>query len=105
MAFLVSVDATLVLSGAVLTSYVGVTGLVRRMALDRCMPQFFLKMNRRSTAHRIIIAFFLLSVSVLLITRAEVSAILLCGSFDASAGGYFLSGLSLRLSVKSDQYA
>ncbi|MEP7271935.1 MAG: APC family permease, partial [Acidobacteriota bacterium] len=39
---LVSVDAALVLSGAVLTSYVGVTGLVRRMALDRCLPQFLL---------------------------------------------------------------
>lgn len=66
---LISVDAALVLSGAVLTSYIGVTGLVRRMALDRCLPQFFLKANRRGTNHRIIIAFFLLSVSVLLITR------------------------------------
>ena len=35
----VSLDAVLVLSGAVLTSYVGVTGLVRRMSLDRCLPQ------------------------------------------------------------------
>jgi amino acid transporter len=33
---LVSVDAVLVLSGAVLTAYVGVIGLMRRMALDRC---------------------------------------------------------------------
>ena len=40
LARLVSLDATLVLSGAVLTSYVGVTGLVRRMTLDRCLPQF-----------------------------------------------------------------
>lgn len=31
----VSVDAFVVLSGAVLTSYVGVTGLIRRMAMDR----------------------------------------------------------------------
>jgi amino acid transporter len=42
----VSVDATLVLSGAVLTSFVGVTGLVRRMSLDRCLPQFLLAQNR-----------------------------------------------------------
>lgn len=33
--FMVSIDACLVLSGSVLTSYVGVTGLVRRMSLDR----------------------------------------------------------------------
>ena len=37
---IVSVDATLVLSGAVLTSFVGVTGLIRRMTLDRVLPQF-----------------------------------------------------------------
>ncbi len=43
----VSLDATLVLSGAVLTSYVGVIGLVRRMSLDRCLPQFLLRENRR----------------------------------------------------------
>jgi amino acid transporter len=39
---LVSVDAFLVLSGGVLTSFVGVTGLCRRLALDRCLPQFLL---------------------------------------------------------------
>jgi hypothetical protein len=32
---LVSADATLVLCGSVLTSYVGIIGLVRRMTLDR----------------------------------------------------------------------
>ncbi|MEP6913965.1 MAG: APC family permease, partial [bacterium] len=42
----VSVDAVLVLSGAVLTAYVGVTGLVRRMTLDRCLPQVLLAENR-----------------------------------------------------------
>jgi hypothetical protein len=39
---LVSVDAALVLSGAVLTGYVGVGGLMRRMALDR----FFFLLTR-----------------------------------------------------------
>ena len=43
LGLLVSIDATIVLSGAVLTSFVGVTGLVRRMTLDRCLPQFLLK--------------------------------------------------------------
>ncbi len=72
---LISVDAVLVLSGAVLTSYVGVTGLIRRMTLDRVLPQFLLKTNRRGTSHRIILAFFLLSVSVLLITKGEIAAL------------------------------
>ena len=82
----ISVDAALVLSGAVLTSFVGVNGLVRRMTLDRCLPQFFLKTNRRGTTHRIIVAFFLLSVSVLLITGGELKAL---------AGVYTISFLAV----------
>ena len=70
LSFLISIDAAMVLSGAVLTSFVGVTGLEHRMTLDRCLPQFLLKTNRRGTAHRIIISFFVLCVSVLFITRA-----------------------------------
>jgi amino acid transporter len=83
---LISVDAALVLSGAVLTSFVGVNGLVHRMTLDRCLPQFFLKTNRRGTTHRIIIAFFVLSVSVLMITKGELKAL---------AGVYTISFLSV----------
>ena len=83
---LISVDAILVLSGAVLTSFVGVNGLVRRMTLDRCLPQFLLKTNRRGTTHRIIISFFVLAVSVLLITK---------GDLDALAGVYLISFLSV----------
>ncbi len=83
---LVSIDATLVLSGAVLTSFVGVNGLVRRMTLDRCLPQALLKTNRRGTTHRIIGAFFALAVSVLLITE---------GKIDLLAGVYTLSFLSV----------
>ena len=83
---LVSIDATLVLSGAVLTSYVGVNGLVRRMTLDRCLPQFLLATNPRGTTHVIIVAFFLLTVSVLLITKGEITAL---------AGVYTLSFLSV----------
>jgi amino acid transporter len=75
LANLISVDAALVLSGAVLTSFVGVNGLIRRMTLDRCLPQSLLKTNRRGTTHRIIASFFILSVSVLLITRGELKAL------------------------------
>ena len=86
LAWVVSVDAALVLSGAVLTSYVGVTGLVRRMTLDRCLPQFLLKTNRRGSSHRIIIAFFLLAVSVLMVTKGELAAL---------AGVYTISFLAV----------
>lgn len=82
MGTLISIDAFLVLSGAVLTSFVGVSGLLERMTLDRIMPQFFLKKNKRGSSYRIIIMFFLLSTSVLLITRGEVT--LLAGVYTIS---------------------
>ncbi|MEO7310404.1 MAG: APC family permease [Chitinophagaceae bacterium] len=69
---LISVDAVLVLSGAVLTSYVGVSGLMKRMTLDRILPQYLLKENRKGSATRILILFFLLCISVLLITEGEL---------------------------------
>ena len=69
---LVIVDAVAVLSGAVLTSFVGVTGLVHRMSLDQCFPQFLLIANRRGTFHRIIIGFFLLCSSILLLTGGNL---------------------------------
>ncbi len=83
---LVSIDGALVLSGAVLTSFVGVNGLVRRITLDRVLPQFLLKTCRRGTTHRIIIAFFLLCVSVLFITEGDLQAL---------AGVYTISFLSV----------
>ena len=86
LAFIVSVDAALVLSGAVLTSFVGVTGLVRRMTLDRCLPQFLLSTNKRGTSHRIILFFFVLCVSVLFLTEGDIGAL---------AGVYTLSFLSV----------
>ena len=86
LANLISVDAALVLSGAVLTSFVGVNGLIRRMTLDRCLPQYLLKTNRRGTTHRITASFFILSVSVLLITKGELKAL---------AGVYTISFLSV----------
>ncbi len=69
---LIVVDAFLVLSGAVLTSYVGVTGLVHRLTLDQCFPQFFLKTGRRGTYHRIILGFMILSISILYLTKGQL---------------------------------
>jgi amino acid transporter len=83
----VSLDAVLVLSGAVLTSYVGVTGLVRRMSLDRCLPQHLLRENRwRGTNHWIILGFFALCTSILFVSR---------GKIETLAGVYTLSFLSV----------
>ncbi len=83
----VSLDAVLVLSGAVLTSYVGVVGLVRRMALDRCLPQFLLAENAwRKTNHWIILGFFGLSASILFVTHGDIETL---------AGVYTLSFLSV----------
>ena len=86
LATLISINAAMVLSGAVLTSYVGVTGLVHRMTLDRCLPQFLLKSNRRGTAYLIMIMFFLLCLSILLITQGDLGAL---------AGVYTISFLSV----------
>jgi amino acid transporter len=72
---IVALDAAAVLSGAVLTSFVGVTGLIRRMALDQCLPQFLLKQNRRGTSHRIVITFFLLCSSILLLTEGKLRSL------------------------------
>ena len=85
---LISIDAFLVLSGAVLTSFIGVNGLIRRMTLDRCLPQLLLQTNSRGTTHRILVTFFLLCVSVLAITGGELEAL---------AGVYTLSFLAVML--------
>jgi len=69
---LVVVDAGLVLSGAVLTGFIGVTGLVHRMTLDQCFPQFLLKSNRRGTHHRIILTFMVLCISILYLTHGHI---------------------------------
>jgi len=69
------VDATLVLCGAVLTSFVGVSGLVRRMALDRCLPQLLLRENRRGTNHRIFLVFLALCASIVLLTQGDTLAL------------------------------
>jgi len=91
LATLVSVDAVLVLSGAVLTAYVGVTGLVRRMSLDRCLPQVLLKQNKlRGTNHWIILLFFFLSASIVAMTSEDHEV-----KVDVLAGVYTISFLSV----------
>ncbi|CAF0817031.1 unnamed protein product [Rotaria sordida] len=84
---LISADALLVLSGAVLTSYVGITGLIRRMSYDRCLPIFLSYTNRwRDTNHFIIIGFFLVTSLLHFIVR---------GNLESLAGVYSISFLSV----------
>lgn len=86
LAILIGVDAFLVLSGAVLTSFVGVSGLLERMTLDRILPGYFLKKNKRGSSYRIILIFLILTISILLITKGDVAVL---------AGVYTISFLSV----------
>ena len=86
LAYLISGDAVLVLCGAVLTSFVGVSGLVNRMTLDRILPNFFLKQNKKGSHYRIAFAFLLLCVSVLIATNGVLTSL---------AGVYTFSFLSV----------
>lgn len=99
LSWLISIDAILVLSGATLTSYVGVTGLVERMTLDRCLPRFLLKRGSRNTPYRIIVSFFVLSVSVLLLTRGELKSLaaVYALSFLSVMGLFAIGNLLLKV--------
>lgn len=84
--YMVAIDAFLVLSGAVLTAFVGVSGLIFRMSADACLPEFFTKQNDKGSYPRIIITFFLLCSSILLVTK---------GNLLSLAGVYTISFLGV----------
>jgi amino acid transporter len=86
--YLISIDAVLVLSGAVLTSFVGVGGLVERMTLDRILPKFLLKKNKKRSPYIIFICFFFLCTTILMFTR---------GNLKALAGVYTIAFLSVMI--------
>ena len=97
---MVSIDAVLVLAGAVLTAYVGVTGLVRRMSLDRCLPQFLLRENPwRDTNHWIILLFYFLCCSILVMSggRVETLAGVYTISFLGVMGLFALGNMLLKV--------
>ncbi|HVZ58709.1 MAG TPA: APC family permease, partial [Patescibacteria group bacterium] len=62
--YIVATDAFLVLAGAVLTSFVGVSGLIYRMASDACLPGVLTKRNKAGSYPLIIIIFFVLCISI-----------------------------------------
>lgn len=83
---IVVIDAVLVLCGAVLTGFVGVSGLVYRMTTDGCFPSGFAKVNKKGAYPYIVIAFFILCTSILLITK---------GNLLSLAGVYTIAFLSV----------
>jgi amino acid transporter len=84
---LIAADALLVLSGSVLTSYVGVTGLIRRMSYDRCLPMFLSYTNPwRKTNHFIVVGFFLVTSLLYIIVKGNPASL---------AGVYTMSFLSV----------
>ena len=85
---LIGIDAFLVLCGAVLTSFVGVSGLIKRLSLDRVLPQILLKQNKKGSNYLIPIIFLGLCVLVLLITK---------GSIEALAGVYTIAFLLVMI--------
>jgi len=87
--YLVVADAFMVLSGAVLASYVGATGLLYRMTLDHCFPCTFLLpklKTRNQNSNRLVYAFTAVSLSILFITK---------GNLLSLAGVYTISFLSV----------
>ena len=81
LSLMVSIDAVLVLSGGVLTAYVGVAGLIKQLAHDRCLPRFLTSTNETfQTNHWIILSFFLLCTTLYLATSGDVT--ILSGVFS-----------------------
>jgi amino acid transporter len=70
--YVVSIDAFLVLWGAVLTAFVGVSGLMHRMAGDACLPNTLAKQNKKGSYPYIILVFFLLCSSILILTKGNL---------------------------------
>jgi amino acid transporter len=97
---LVAFDAFLVLSGATLTAYIGVSGLVHRMSADNCLPNFFTKQNRRGSFPNIVLGFFLLCISILLLTRGNLLSLagLYSIAFLGVMGMFALGNLVLKQS-------
>jgi len=73
---LIAFDALVVLCGGVLTSYIGVIGLVERLALDRCLPHWLTVKNRFThTSHFAILGFFGLTASLYAIVQGSLASL------------------------------
>jgi amino acid transporter len=86
LSHLVALDAVLVLSGAILASFIGVSGLLYRMAADGCLPNYFTTRSKQGSYPKIVIAFFLICSSILFLTK---------GNLLSLAGVYTISFLGV----------
>ncbi|RHX97300.1 hypothetical protein DYB25_002144 [Aphanomyces astaci] len=96
-----TIDGFIVLSGSVLTSYVGITGLVRRLACDRVMPEFLLAENKwRHTNHYIIWLYFAVAASLVVCLNGDI--VMLSSVFSYAFLGLLLlfSGGAILFKVK-----
>ncbi|RQM19877.1 hypothetical protein B5M09_011390 [Aphanomyces astaci] len=96
-----TIDGFIVLSGSVLTSYVGITGLVRRLACDRVMPEFLLAENKwRHTNHYIIWLYFAIAASLVVCLNGDI--VMLSSVFSYAFLGLLLlfSGGAILFKVK-----
>lgn len=84
--YIVVIDSFLVLIGAVIASYIGVSGLVFRMTSDACLPSFLAKRNSKKVFPRIIISFALICISILPLTHGDTRSL---------AGMYAIAFLSV----------
>lgn len=69
---LIAIDALLVLSGAVLTAYVGVGGLIQRMALDGCLPSILTYKNSKGAFPVTVLTFLFLCSTILIVTKGQL---------------------------------
>lgn len=71
--YLSKIFPAVVLCGGVLTGFVGVVGLIKRLAEDNCLPKFFLHKNRFTKTHDcIVLAFFILTASLYAIVDGDI---------------------------------
>jgi len=101
--YIVIGDAFLVLAGAVLTAFVGVSGLMYRMTTDGCFPSILAKQNKKGSYPFIVSIFFLLCASILMLTQGKLLS--LAGvytiAFLSVMSLFALGNLTLRL-TRSD---
>ena len=72
------------------------------MTLDRILPNYFLKQNKRGSNYRIIISFLILCVSVLFVTKGDIIALagVYTFSFLAVMGLFGIGNLLLKFKRK-----
>ncbi|KAJ0403965.1 hypothetical protein ATCC90586_005832 [Pythium insidiosum] len=96
----VSIDAVVVLAGAVLTSYVGITGLVQRLAMDRVLPRTLTRTNSfRGTAHYVILIYFVAASSLVIAMNGRIQSLagVFAFAFLGVLGSFCVGCLLLKL--------